>query len=139
MSLQKVRKTKPSLPQWKIIKIHLDLMSNVFQNKYFFLHCLKLKSPLFCKIAKKLPKFWFYVLRICENFVSISFSCFAKFAGNFANYEIKKFAKLQKRIFSLPPDSQQCTVLLNQLVKSEYVNVSQQLRWDENFFYDPGL
>ena len=97
LSLQKVRKTKISLPQCNFIKIHLDLMNFVSQKLIIFdiLNIFKLKNGqnvaqhlilCFAKLRNFLPNFDFMFRNFEGNF--------AKFEGNFAKQEIENFGKL---------------------------------------------
>ena len=108
LNLQKVRKTKISLPQCNFIKIHLDLMNIVSQKLIIFdiLNIFKLKNHhflakwpkccskfenlilCFAKLRNFLPNFDFMFRNFEGNF--------AKFEGNFAKQEIENFAKLRR-------------------------------------------
>ena len=99
LSLQKVRKTKLSLPQMKIYQNPFRFDEHCVPKKIFFLHFLNKKIISFLQngqyVAQTLiscfAKSWYFH----QNFD------FAKFEGNFAKQE--NFAKLRKRKFSQPP------------------------------------
>ena len=113
LSLQKVRKTKISLPQCNFIKIHLDLMNIVSQKLIIFdiLNIFKLKNHHFlAKWPKCCPKFDFVfreIAKFSSKFrfhVSQFWGKFCEIWGKFCETRNWKFRQItQNRKFSQPP------------------------------------
>ena len=96
LSLQKVSKTKLSLPQMNNYQNPFRFDEQCVPKIWFYIYFNLLKIINFCKYL--VPKVWFCVSRNCKNFTQILISYFTKIRENSQNSKkISRNTKLKNR------------------------------------------